>query len=279
MTKPVPSVSRIPHTRPAPTSPSAPSAPSTLPTAPAPAAAPAPFPDARSTTPPTRTARILVVDDEESVRSMLTMALEFLGYRVTAAATGRQGLEAVARHSPDLVLLDVNLPDVSGFDICRTLRERGVFVPVLFLTGLGRVDDRVRGLDLGGDDFLTKPFELKEVAARVRALLRRTSGGRACERHRLRVGELQLDTEAHQVWSAGEPIDLTITEFALLRYLMENPGRALTRTQILERVWNHRNEGSGAVDTYIYYLRRKLGSSGQTLIRTVRGVGYRLCGD
>jgi two-component system OmpR family response regulator len=224
-------------------------------------------------------ARLLVVDDEEGIRSMLTMALEFLGYSVTSTATGRQALEAVSRQSPDLVLLDVNLPDISGFDVCRTLRERGVGVPVLFLTGLGRVDDRVRGLDLGGDDFLTKPFELKEVAARVRALLRRTAGGLPSEQRRLRVGELQLDTEAHQVWCAGQPVDLTTTEFALLRYLMENPGRVLTRRQILERVWNHRNEASGAVDTYIYYLRRKLGDPGQSLIRTVRGVGYRLCGD
>jgi two-component system OmpR family response regulator len=235
-----------------------------------------------SAAPPTSSessARLLVVDDEESVRSMLIMALEFLGYGVTAAATGRQALEAVARRTPDLVLLDVSLPDVSGFDVCRTLRERGVSVPVLFLTGLGRVDDRVRGLDLGGDDFLTKPFELKEVAARVRALLRRTSSGLKSDRRQLRVGELQLDTEAHQVWSAGEPVDLTTTEFALLRYLMENPGRVLTRTQILERVWHHRNESSGAVDTYIYYLRRKLGTTGQSLIRTVRGVGYRLCAD
>lgn len=228
----------------------------------------------------TPTARILVVDDEENVRSMLTMALEFLDYAVTGAATGRQALESVGRHNPDLVLLDVNLPDVSGFDVCRTLRERGVTVPVLFLTGVGRVDDRVRGLDLGGDDFLTKPFELKEVAARIRALLRRSSGSlHSEERRQLRVGELHLDTEAHQVWSAGKPVDLTTTEFALLRYLMENPGRVLTRTQILERVWNHRNEGSGAVDTYIYYLRRKLGSTGQSPIRTVRGVGYRLCAD
>lgn len=224
-------------------------------------------------------ARLLVVDDEEGIRSMLTMALEFLGYTVTNAATGRQALEAISRQSPDLVLLDVNLPDISGFDVCRTLRERGVGIPVLFLTGLGRVDDRVRGLDLGGDDFLTKPFELKEVAARVRALLRRVSGGLPSDQTRLRVGELHLDTEAHQVWCAGRAVDLTTTEFALLRYLMENHGRVLTRRQILERVWNHRHEASGAVDTYIYYLRRKLGDPGQSLIRTVRGVGYRLCED
>lgn len=202
-----------------------PSAPSAVP----PATSAAQSPSAGTAAP---TGRLLVVDDEEGIRSMLTMALEFLGYQVTAAATGRQALQAVTRHDPDLILLDVNLPDLGGFEVCRTLRDRGNAVPVLFLTGLGGVDDRVRGLDMGGDDFVTKPFELKEVAARVRALL---------------------------------------------RYLMENPGRVLSRGQIQERVWNHRDEGSGVVDTYIYYLRRKLGEPGQSLIRTVRGVGYQLC--
>ncbi|MEE1763254.1 MULTISPECIES: response regulator transcription factor [unclassified Streptomyces] len=224
------------------------------------------------------TARLLVVDEEEGIRSMLTMALEFLGHQVTAAATGRQALQAVTRYDPDLILLDVNLPDLSGFEVCRTLRERGNAVPVLFLTGLGSVDDRVRGLDMGGDDIVSKPFELKEIAARVRALLRRAGGGHpAPDRNRLRAGAVQLDADAHQVWADGRSVDLTTTEFALLRYLMENPGRVLSRRQIQERVWNHRDEGSGVVDTYIYYLRRKLGEPGQSLIRTVRGVGYQLC--
>ncbi|WP_234379501.1 response regulator transcription factor [Streptomyces caniscabiei] len=231
-----------------------------------------------SATSATSAARLLVVDDEEGIRSMLTMALEFLGHQVTAAATGRQALQAVTRHDPDLILLDVNLPDLSGFEVCRTLRDRGNTVPVLFLTGLGGVDDRVRGLDMGGDDFVTKPFELKEIAARVRALLRRAGGGHpAPDRNRLRAGAVQLDADAHQVWADGRPVELTTTEFALLRYLMENPGRVLSRRQIQERVWNHRDEGSGVVDTYIYYLRRKLGGPGQSLIRTVRGVGYQLC--
>ncbi|WP_200307385.1 response regulator transcription factor [Streptomyces adelaidensis] len=226
------------------------------------------------------TGRLLVVDDEEGIRSMLTMALEFLGYRVTSASTGRQALQAVTRYDPELILLDVNLPDLSGFEVCRTLRDRGNAVPVLFLTGLGGVDDRVRGLDMGGDDFVSKPFELKEIAARVRALLRRSGGGHpAPDRNRLRAGAVQLDTDAHQVWAAGRPVDLTTTEFALLRYLMENPGRVLSRGQIQERVWNHRDEGSGVVDTYIYYVRRKLGEPGQSLIRTVRGVGYQLCAN
>ncbi|MFF7388697.1 response regulator transcription factor [Streptomyces scabiei] len=226
--------------------------------------------------------QLLVVDDEEGIRSMLTMALEFLGYQVTAAATGRQALQAVTRYDPDLILLDVNLPDLSGFEVCRNLRDRGNAVPVLFLTGLGGVDDRVRGLDMGGDDFVTKPFELKEIAARVRALLRRAGGARPApdgHRNRLRAGAVHLDADAHQVWADGRPVDLTTTEFALLRYLMENPGRVLSRRQIQERVWNHRDEGSGVVDTYIYYLRRKLGEPGQSLIRTVRGVGYQLCAN
>ncbi|MET7703023.1 MULTISPECIES: response regulator transcription factor [unclassified Streptomyces] len=219
------------------------------------------------------------MDDEEGVRAMLTMALEFMGFKVTSAATGRQALEIVTRRVPDLVLLDVNLPDLDGFDVCRTLRSRGLLVPVLFLTGRSDLDDRVHGLDLGGDDFVTKPFELKEVAARVRALLRRTGGQRAADRRMLRAGAVELDTEAHQAWAAGRELSLTTTEFALLRYLMENTGRVLTRDQIQERVWNHRADGSGIVDTYVYYLRRKLGGSGQSLIRTVRGVGYQLCAE
>ena len=224
-------------------------------------------------------AHLLVVDDEECVRAMLTTAMEFLGFRVTGAATGRQALEALSRHSPDLVLLDVGLPGIDGFEVCRTMRTRGHTMPVMFLTGHDTVDERVRGLDLGGDDFVTKPFELKEVAARVRALLRRAHHGRTAEQHRLRAGQVELDPDAHRVWAAGQPLDLTTTEFALLRYLMENPGRVLTRAQIQERVWNHRTEGSGSVDTYVYYLRRKLGGPGQSLIRTVRGTGYLLCAD
>ncbi|MEV0219991.1 response regulator transcription factor [Streptomyces sp. NPDC050704] len=227
------------------------------------------------TTPP---AHLLVVDDEEGIRALLTMAMEFLGFRVTGAATGREALETLTRYSPDLVLLDVNLPGLDGFEVCRTLRLRGHTMPVLFLTCRDEVDDRVRGLDLGGDDFVTKPFELKEVAARVRALLRRTAV-RPAERRSLQAGDVRLDADTHQVWAAGQPISLTTTEFALLRYLMENPGRVLTRAQIQERVWNHRVEGAGSVDTYVYYLRRKLGGRGQELIRTVRGAGYLLCAD
>ncbi|MFD9508273.1 response regulator transcription factor [Streptomyces mirabilis] len=223
-------------------------------------------------------ARLLVVDDEEHLRAMLTMAMEFLGFEVTGAATGREALHAVARGRPDLVLLDINLPDLDGFDICRTLRTRGHTMPVLFLTARSDVDDRVRGLDLGGDDFVTKPFELKEIAARVRALLRRTAE-RPAERHTLQAGAVHLDVHTHEVWAAGEPVGLTTTEFALLRYLMENPGRVLSRAQIQERVWNHRADGSGIVDTYVYYLRRKLGDAGVPLIRTVRGAGYLLCSD
>jgi two-component system OmpR family response regulator len=219
------------------------------------------------------------VDDEEGVRAMLTMAMEFLGFRVTAAATGRHALDALSRRRTDLVLLDVNLPGLDGFDVCRTMRTRGHTMPVLFLTGRDEVDDRVRGLDLGGDDFVTKPFELKEVAARVRALLRRTAADRSAEHRSLQAGGVRLDADTHEVWSGGRPVSLTTTEFALLRYLMENPGRVLTRAQIQERVWNHRAESSGNVDTYVYYLRRKLGGPGQELIRTVRGAGYLLCED
>lgn len=218
---------------------------------------------------------LLVVEDDVGVRDVLTMALEFLGFEVSCAATGHQALRLVTRRIPDLVLLDVNLPDVDGFEVCRTLRERDLTMPVLFLSGRSGVDDRVRGLDVGGDDFVTKPFELKEVAARIRALLRRTAE-RPTRRRCLSVGHVQLDPDAHQVWAAGRPVRLTPTEFALLRYLLENSDRVLTRSQIQERVWNHRDESSGIVDTCVYYLRRKLGDQDQSLIRTVRGVGYRL---
>ncbi|MEX3105572.1 MULTISPECIES: response regulator transcription factor [unclassified Streptomyces] len=224
-------------------------------------------------------ARLLVVDAEDSVRGMLTMALEFAGFRVSAASTGRQALELIARAAPDLVLLDVRLPDIDGFQVCRILRARGVTVPVLFLAGRGGVDDLVRGLDLGGDDFVTKPFELREVAARVRALLRRSGiRGAAPGPSHLSAGEVEMDLDAHQVRVSGRPLELTGTEFALLRCLLENPGRVLTREQLQERVWQRRTE-SGSVETYVYYLRRKLGDPGHTLIRTVRGVGYRLCVD
>ncbi|WAU78676.1 response regulator transcription factor [Streptomyces sp. Qhu-G9] len=223
-------------------------------------------------------AHLLVVDDEEGARGELTTAMEFLGFRVTAAATGHQALEALSHHRPDLVLLDVGLPGLDGFDVCRTLRTRGHTMPVMFLAGRDDVDEGVRGLDLGGDDFVTRPFELKEVAARIRALLRRTAD-RSAEHRTLRAGDVLLDAVTYEVWSGGTPVRLTTTEFALLRYLMENPGRVLTRAQIQERVWNHRAEGPGSVDTYVYYLRRKLGTPGRTLIRTVRGAGYLLRAD
>jgi len=225
-------------------------------------------------------ARLLVADAEDGVRGMLAMALEFTGYRVTVAATGRQALELIARGRPDLVLLDIRLPDIDGFQVCRILRARGNAVPVLFLAGRGGIDDLVRGLDLGGDDFVTKPLELREVAARVRALLRRSgvSAAPSVPSH-LSAGEVEMDLDAHQVRVCGRPLELTGTEFALLRYLLENPGRVLTREQLQERVWQRRTEKPGNVETYVYYLRRKLGEPGRTLIRTVRGVGYRLCVD
>ncbi|WP_197287835.1 response regulator transcription factor [Streptomyces apocyni] len=233
------------------------------------------------TTPAAVSPSLLVVDDETGVREMLTMALEFVGFDVRSAATGSQALECATRYAPDLVLMDVNLPDLDGFEVCRMMRERGMAIPVMFLSARSGLDDRVRGLDLGGDDFVTKPFELKEVTARVRAILRRCDdGGRtAAKRRRFTVGDIRLDPDSHQVWAAEVPVHLTNTEFALLRYLMENPGRVLTRAQIQERVWNHQVDASGSVDTYIYYLRRKLGDQRQSPIRTVRGVGYLLCAD
>ncbi|WP_432133617.1 MULTISPECIES: response regulator transcription factor [unclassified Streptomyces] len=223
---------------------------------------------------------LLVVDDDVGVRSMLTMALDLLEFEVKSAATGRQALQSVSRRVPDLLILDVGLPDMDGFEVCRLLRERGMTMPVLFLTARSGLDDRVRGLDLGGDDFITKPFELKEIVARVRAFLRRYHGSeRNASGRRLVAGDIRLDADSHQVWASETPVHLTSTEFTLLRYLMENAGRVVTRAQIQERVWNHAADCSGSVDTYIYYLRRKLGDQDQSLIRTVRGVGYLLCVD
>jgi two-component system OmpR family response regulator len=219
--------------------------------------------------------KLLVVDDEPFLRDAVAASLRFLGFETTTASTGTEALRA-ARHLPfDLVVLDVLLPDIDGFEIVRRLRRDGSKVPVIFLTARDTMADKVAGLTIGGDDYLTKPFGLDELAARIRTVLRRTQG--APSERVLTFADLDLDQDSYQVRRAGQLIDLSPTEFRLLRYLMLNPGRVLTRAQLLAHVWDYDFGGSdGVVSTYIAYLRRKLAEHGPDLIRTQRGVGYTL---
>ena len=221
-------------------------------------------------------ARVLVVDDEDSITDLVATALRSVGFEVATAANGRQALERASNFRPELVVLDVMLPDLDGFEVVRRLRSDGVRVPVVFLTARDATEDKVAGLTIGGDDYVTKPFSLEELVARVRAVLRRTSGG-AEQTGRMQIADLELDEDSHQVWRAGQPVELTATEFKLLRYLMMNARRVLSKAQILDHVWNYDFGGDGSiVETYISYLRKKVDASGPRLIHTVRGVGYTL---
>ena len=221
-------------------------------------------------------ARVLVVDDEDSITDLVATALRYVGFEVAVAANGRQALERAGTFRPELVVLDVMLPDLDGFEVVRRLRADGVRVPVVFLTARDATEDKVAGLTIGGDDYVTKPFSLEELVARVRAVLRRTAGGPE-QSGRLQIADLELDEDSHQVWRAGQPVELTATEFKLLRYLMMNARRVLSKAQILDHVWNYDFGGDGSiVETYISYLRKKVDSSEPRLIHTVRGVGYTL---
>ncbi|WP_067465228.1 response regulator transcription factor [Actinomadura macra] len=216
--------------------------------------------------------RLLVVDDEPTIRELLAASLRFAGFAVTAVATGNEAVAAAARERPDLVLLDVMLPDLDGFSVIGRLRERSGPLPVLFLTARDDPSDKVRGLTAGGDDYVTKPFDLPELIARIRAVLRRTGGGPG---GLLTVADLSLDPDSHQVVRGGEPVRLSPTEFRLLRYLMENADHVLSKPQILGRVWDYDFGGdAGIVESYIGYLRRKVDAGEPKLIHTVRGVGY-----
>ena len=220
-------------------------------------------------------ARVLVVDDESNITDLVSMALRYEGFEVETAATGRDAIRMVERFRPELVILDVMLPDVDGFAVTERLKSARVKVPILFLTARDAVEDKVRGLTLGGDDYVTKPFSLEELVARVRVLLRRAGG--EDESGRLVFADLELDDDTHEVRRAGEPVDLTATEFRLLRYLMQNAPRVLSKAQILDHVWNYDFGGDvNIVETYVSYIRRKLDAFGPPLIQTVRGVGYRL---
>ncbi len=217
---------------------------------------------------------LLVVEDEDSIRELVSTALRFKGFAVTSVASGREALTAARNASFDLLVLDVNLPDVDGFEICRKLRADGNQVPVVFLTARDDPSDLRAGFTGGGDDYITKPFSLEELVLRIEAVLRRTQGP-AGERSRLAVGDLTLDNDSYRVWRGGEEISLSPTEFRLLRYLMLNRDRVVSRNQILDHVWDYEFVGDpSAVETYISYLRRKLGDKGTQTIRTVRGFGY-----
>ncbi|MEV6633271.1 response regulator transcription factor [Actinoplanes sp. NPDC051470] len=216
--------------------------------------------------------RLLVVDDEATVRELLAATLRFAGFSVTTAATAGEAVAAAGADPPDLVLLDVMLPDMDGFEVVRRLREQRTQVPVLFLTARDRQADKVTGLSLGADDYVTKPFDLEELIARIRAILRRTAGHGGDV---ITVGEVAMDTEGHQVTRGGQPVRLSGTEFRLLRYLMENAGRVVSKAQILDRVWRYDFGGDASiVDTYISYLRRKVDAEEPKHIHTVHGVGY-----
>ncbi|KUN81006.1 two-component system response regulator [Streptomyces bungoensis] len=226
----------------------------------------------RSDTSPKST--VLVVEDEASIASMLTMALQFMGFEVVTAARGGEALTRAAQHGPDVILLDVVLPDMDGFEVCRRLRDTGVAAPVLFVTARDAVADKIRGLELA-DDYVTKPFDLNEVVARIRAVMRRGREVTSANGRRLRAGWVELDRDTREVWRHGQPVQLSSTEFALLRYLMENADQVISKAQMLDNVWSYDFQGeSGIVETYIYYLRRKLGDTDQSLIHTVRGAGY-----
>jgi two-component system OmpR family response regulator len=220
--------------------------------------------------------RILVVDDEPNIVDVVSMALRFQGFSVESAGTGTAAIAAVATFRPDLIVLDVMLPDMEGFDVAQRLGAQRARVPIIFLTARDATDDKIRGLTLGGDDYVTKPFSLEELVARIRSILRR-SGLAEPESSRLTFEDIELDEDAHEVTRAGELVELTATEYRLLRYLMLNPRRVLTRAQLLEHVWEYDFGGDARVlETYVSYLRKKLDVHGPPLIHTVRGVGYAL---
>jgi two-component system OmpR family response regulator len=220
-------------------------------------------------------ARLLVVEDEPNIRELLATSLRFAGFEVTVAATGAEAIAAAERSHPDLCVLDVMLPDMDGFTVTRRLRESGRPLPIVFVTARDSVDDKVKGLTVGGDDYVTKPFSLEEVVARIRAVLRRTRPVED-ESSALHFADLTLDEDSHEVRRGGTVIDVSPTEFKLLRYLMLNPNRVLSKAQILDHVWDYDFRGeAGIVESYISYLRRKIDLPGHPpLIHTKRGVGY-----
>jgi two-component system OmpR family response regulator len=220
-------------------------------------------------------ARLLVVDDEPNIRELLSASLRYAGFDVATAADGQQALTAARRDRPDLLVLDVMMPGVDGFEVVRRLRAEGVHCPVLFLTARDATEDKVTGLTLGGDDYVTKPFSLEEVVARIRAILRRHGAAKDADPARLSFADIELDDDTHEVWKAGEQVALSPTEFKLLRYFLQNAGRVLSKAQILDHVWNYDFGGeANVVESYVSYLRRKVDTTEPRLLHTLRGVGY-----
>ncbi|TPG13974.1 DNA-binding response regulator [Pedococcus bigeumensis] len=232
-------------------------------------------PDTEAVTTAQPEARLLVVEDEPNIRELLATSLRFAGFEVHVAADGATALHLATVHEPDLVVLDVMLPDMDGFTVTRKLRDTGRQLPIVFVTARDSVDDKIKGLTVGGDDYVTKPFSLEEVVARIRAVLRRTRG-EVDDGASMRFEDLELDEDSHEVSRGGRSIDVSPTEFKLLRYLMLNPNRVLSKAQILDHVWDYDFRGeSGIVESYISYLRRKIDLDGvPPLIHTKRGVGY-----
>ncbi|MEO5743382.1 MAG: response regulator transcription factor [Terracoccus sp.] len=219
--------------------------------------------------------RVLVVDDEPNLTELLGMALRYEGWEVRSAGTGMEAVRVARDFDPDAVVLDMMLPDFDGLEVLRRMRADNDSVPVLFLTAKDAVEDRVSGLTAGGDDYVTKPFSLEEVVARVRALMRRTTVAVSSADSMLVVGDLTLDEDSHEVMRAGTELHLTATEFELLRYLMRNPRRVLSKAQILDRVWNYDFGGqANVVELYISYLRKKIDAGRPPMIHTMRGAGY-----
>jgi two-component system, OmpR family, response regulator len=218
---------------------------------------------------------VLVVDDEAVLAEMVSMALRYEGWNIATAGDGTSALESARSQRPDVVVLDVMLPDMSGLDVLRKLREQNPQLPVLLLTAKDAVEDRIAGLTAGGDDYVTKPFSLEEVVLRLRALLRRTGVTTEDSGAQLVVGDLVLNEDSHEVARAGEPISLTSTEFELLRFMMRNSKRVLSKAQILDRVWSYDFGGrSNIVELYISYLRKKIDNGRDPMIHTLRGAGY-----
>ena len=222
--------------------------------------------------------RILVVDDESSISELVATSLKFVGFDVRTASSGSQALQIAQEFKPHALILDVMLPDQNGFEVCRQIRSEGHKVGVLFLTAKDSVEDKIAGLTIGGDDYVTKPFSLEELVARLRALLRRTGVTEIeSDEEKIRFADLELDEATHEVRRAGNLVDLSPTEFLLLRYLMINADRVVSKSQILDHVWQYDFRGDmGIVETYVSYLRKKIDIYEPALIHTVRGVGYRL---
>lgn len=221
-------------------------------------------------------ARLLVVEDDPNIVELLSASLRYAGFEVTTATDGQQALQAARAWRPDLMVLDVMMPGIDGFEVVRRLTSEGNRCPVVFLTARDATQDKITGLTVGGDDYLTKPFSLDELIARIRAVLRRAAAAPdAREAARLSYADIELDDETHEVWKDGAEVSLSPTEFKLLRYFLENPGRVLSKAQILDHVWNYDFGGdANVVESYVSYLRRKIDTTEPRLLHTLRGVGY-----